>query len=66
MNTSFSAAHLLSTELTTFGHKASLNRHKKIEITFCILSDHQIKNGYQQQKQKKVSELIKTDQLINE
>jgi exonuclease III len=26
------------------GHKASLNRYKKIEITPCILSDHDPKN----------------------
>jgi hypothetical protein len=24
------------------GHKASLNKYKKIETTFCILSDHNI------------------------
>jgi exonuclease III len=34
------------------GHKASLNKYKKIEITPCILSDHNtIKIRIQQQKE---------------
>jgi hypothetical protein len=39
--TFFSAAHgTLSKIDYIFGHKASLSKYKKIEITLCILSDH--------------------------
>jgi hypothetical protein len=39
--TSFSAAHESFSKLDhILGHKASLNKFKKIEITPCILSDH--------------------------
>jgi exonuclease III len=40
--TFFSAPHRTFSKIDhRLGHKASLNRYKKIEITFCILSDHQ-------------------------
>jgi hypothetical protein len=39
--TFFSAAHGTFSKIDhTLGHKASLNKYKKIEITPCILSDH--------------------------
>jgi exonuclease III len=39
--TFFSVAHgTFSTIDHILGHKTSLNKHKKIEITPCILSDH--------------------------
>jgi endonuclease/exonuclease/phosphatase family metal-dependent hydrolase len=40
-NIFFSAAHGTFSKIDhILGHKASLNRHKKIEVTLCILSDH--------------------------
>jgi exonuclease III len=39
--TFFSAAHVTFSKIDHFfGHKASLSKYKKIEITPCILSDH--------------------------
>jgi hypothetical protein len=39
--TFFSAAHRTFSKIDhILGHKASLNKYKKIEINFCILSDH--------------------------
>jgi hypothetical protein len=39
--TLFSAAHRTFSEIDhILGHKASLNKYKKTEITLCILSDH--------------------------
>jgi exonuclease III len=39
--TFFSAAHRTFTKIEHIvGHKASLSKYKKIEITSCILSDH--------------------------
>jgi exonuclease III len=39
--TFFSAAHGTFSKMDHFlGHKASLNKYKKIEVTPCILSDH--------------------------
>jgi hypothetical protein len=38
--TFFSAAIELSPKDHILGHKASLSKYKKIEITLCILSDH--------------------------
>jgi hypothetical protein len=39
--TFFSAAHVTFSKIDhIFGHKASLSKYKKIEITPCILSDH--------------------------
>jgi hypothetical protein len=38
--TFFSAAHGTFSKIDILGHKASLNKQKKIEITSCILSDH--------------------------
>jgi hypothetical protein len=48
----FSAAYgTFSTIDHILGHKASLNKYKKIEITPCILSDHSaIKLGLNNQK----------------
>jgi exonuclease III len=46
--TFFSAAHGTFSKIDNIlGHKASLNKYKKIEITPCILSDH-IKTRIQQ------------------
>jgi hypothetical protein len=36
----FSAPHGFSRTDHIVSHKASLNRHKEIEITLCIISDH--------------------------
>jgi hypothetical protein len=37
----FSAAHGIFSKIGhVLGHKASLNKFKKIKITLCILSDH--------------------------
>jgi exonuclease III len=39
--TFFSAAYRTFSKIgQILGHKASLSKYKKIEITFCILSDH--------------------------
>jgi hypothetical protein len=39
--TFFLAAHVTSFKIDhILGHRASLNKYKKIEITFCILSSH--------------------------
>jgi exonuclease III len=39
--TFFSAAHGIFSKIDyVLGHKASLNKYKKIEVTPCILSDH--------------------------
>jgi exonuclease III len=39
--TFFSAAHVIFCKIDHFlGHKTSLNKFKKIEITPCIISDH--------------------------
>jgi hypothetical protein len=39
--TFFSASHAMFSKINNIlGHKASLNKYKKIEITPCILSDH--------------------------
>jgi hypothetical protein len=40
-HTLFSSAHGTFSKINhILGHKASLNKYKKIEITTCILSDH--------------------------
>jgi hypothetical protein len=40
-NTFFSAAHGTFSKIDhILGHKASLSKYKKVEITLCILSDH--------------------------
>jgi hypothetical protein len=40
-HTFFSAVHGTFSKIDLIlGHKASLNKYKKIEITLCILSDH--------------------------
>jgi hypothetical protein len=50
--TFFSAAHgTFSKIVHILGHKASLSKCKKIEITTCILSDHNALKLEQQQKQ---------------
>jgi hypothetical protein len=65
----FSADHVTFSKIDHIsGHKESLNRYKKIEITQCILSDHSvIKTRHQQQKKlQKTFKHIKTEQDIIE
>jgi exonuclease III len=38
--TFFSAAHGTFSNIDILGHKASLNKFKKVKITPCIISDH--------------------------
>jgi exonuclease III len=41
--TFYTAAHGTFSQMDhILGHKASLNKYKKIEITHCILSDHNV------------------------
>jgi hypothetical protein len=41
-NTFFSAVHGTFSKRDILGHKASLNKHKNIEVTSCILSDQRV------------------------
>jgi exonuclease III len=65
--TFFSAAHGIFSKIDhILGHKASLSKYKKIEITSCILSDH---NALQlelnnKNKDKKTCKQLETEQLI--
>jgi hypothetical protein len=46
------------------GHKASLNRYKKIEIILCVLSDHHgLKLDLNNNTNNKVYKLMGTEQL---
>jgi hypothetical protein len=62
----FSAAHRTFSKIGhILGHKASLNKYKKTEITPCILSDH---NGIKIEHKKllKIFEHRQTEQYIGE
>ena len=62
--TFFSAPHgTISKTDHILGHKASLNRYKKIEINYCIRQSW-IKVGFQQQKQKKVYNSWKMNNIL--
>jgi hypothetical protein len=47
--TFFSTAHGTFSKIDILGHTASLSKHKKTEITSCILSDH---NALKQEQKK--------------
>jgi exonuclease III len=62
----FSAPHgILSKIDHSIGHRTVLNRFKKIEITPCILSDHQLLRLFfiNSKKQQKAHIHIETEQL---
>jgi exonuclease III len=44
------------------GHKASLNKFNKIEITLCIISDHNKTRPQQQKKPQKIFKHMETEQ----
>jgi hypothetical protein len=66
--TFFSAVHGTFSKIDhILGHKASLNKYKKIEITPCILSGHNaIKGTQQQKKQQKIHKQLEAEQYIDQ
>jgi hypothetical protein len=72
--TFFSAAHGTFSKINhILGHKASLNKFKKIEITPCIISDHneiklQVKNkrSYRKYSNMRLNSTMLSDQWVME